>query len=750
MIDIIIPVYNAYEELCRCVDSVMKYTDIEKNRIIFVNDCSSDERVAPYLNSLVSNHVLVHHNKVNQGFSANVNYGITQSEENDVLLLNTDTIVTRGWLEKIAACAARDPQIASVTPLSNRAEICSVPNYLEPNEVPDEYTVDSFAELVERCSLHLYPQIPVAIGYCMFIPRRVIQKVGLFDAATYQRGYGEENDFCNRAILLGFYNVMCDDTFIYHSGCASFREARTELCLQHEKILRTKYPDIMHQLDVYLRENPNRVVQENIKLHLALEQGRRNILMFSHRDFRKGAHDSVGGVQLHLADLVRNLRSNFNVIVVARDSDLLSVTAYGRNHQYQWQTYLGEQAQTPILRDANLHALYKKLLELFQIDLVHVHHVIGMSHEVFYAAGELNIPLVTTLHDYYYACPTIRCIRLDGTFCGVCDNTVACADCLSSQTILGFNVSAVPNYQENWREVCSKELLACNALVAPSKNVRDNYLRLYPQCKERFTVIAHGVDTQGEKSFSGYISQKLRVAFVGGISYEKGSRVAVGLVNRMPDVEFFLIGTTGDQELTNTKADNLHMLGPYTRESLPGILKRHRVDLVCIPSIWPETFCYTAAEAVACGLPVLCFNLGAQGERIRENNLGWAIPLEDGVEGLVNQLRLLQQQPELYIEARRACCEQPTYTTRDMSDRYRELYYSLLSDRPGQKHYDFTSLFSGQGSDAQGISAAAARVEELTAKLKEIETAPSYQIMLKVRKNLPFKEKLKSLMGLEK
>ena len=121
MVDIIVPVYNAYEDLRLCVDSVFRHTDLQKNRLIFVNDCSSDSRIAPYLDSLKGDNVLVHHNERNKGFSANVNYGIQCSENNDVLLLNTDTIVTKGWLDKITACAMRDPHIASVTPLSNRA-----------------------------------------------------------------------------------------------------------------------------------------------------------------------------------------------------------------------------------------------------------------------------------------------------------------------------------------------------------------------------------------------------------------------------------------------------------------------------------------------------------------------------------------------------------------------------------------------------------------------------------------------------
>ena len=57
--------------------------------------------------ALPGNIILVLHNEKNMGFSANVNKGMAQSEDRDVLLLNSDTIVTAGWLDKIIACAYR-------------------------------------------------------------------------------------------------------------------------------------------------------------------------------------------------------------------------------------------------------------------------------------------------------------------------------------------------------------------------------------------------------------------------------------------------------------------------------------------------------------------------------------------------------------------------------------------------------------------------------------------------------------------
>ena len=74
-VDIIIPVYNGYDDLQLCMPSVLKHTDLTKHRLILINDCSPDERIAPYLDSFAGEHILVLHNEKNLGFSANVNKG---------------------------------------------------------------------------------------------------------------------------------------------------------------------------------------------------------------------------------------------------------------------------------------------------------------------------------------------------------------------------------------------------------------------------------------------------------------------------------------------------------------------------------------------------------------------------------------------------------------------------------------------------------------------------------------------------
>ncbi len=278
-IDIIVPVYNGLEELKQCVNSILENTDLTLHRLLIVDDKSPDSNVLTYLESMKHPGIVLLKNEVNLGFSASVNKGMEYSDR-DVILLNSDTIVTRNWVEKIMECAYSSRSIASVTPLSNAATLCSVPEFLKDNSLPENMSAQDMADLVERCSLKRYPRISVAVGFCMFIKREVIDRIGLFDAKAFEKGYGEENDFCYRAEKEGFIHVMCDDTFIYHKGTASFAtEEKRKLIEEHEKILMQRHEAYVRQNIQYCEKNPNQDLQRNIKLHLLFADKKENSLI---------------------------------------------------------------------------------------------------------------------------------------------------------------------------------------------------------------------------------------------------------------------------------------------------------------------------------------------------------------------------------------------------------------------------------------------------------------------------------------
>src|SRR5258708_29793178 len=145
-----------------------------------------------------------------------------RASSRDVVLLNSDTIVTARWLDKRIDASISSGDIGTVTPLSNNATLCSVPRPFEENLIPTGFDVESFAELVERVAKRTYPRLPTGVGVCLFIRRALLDDIGYFDAERFGLGYGEENDFCMRALARGWLHIADDATFIGHAGHRSF------------------------------------------------------------------------------------------------------------------------------------------------------------------------------------------------------------------------------------------------------------------------------------------------------------------------------------------------------------------------------------------------------------------------------------------------------------------------------------------------------------------------------------------------
>lgn len=491
-IDIIIPIYNAYDDLKICLESIYQYTDLLNNRLILINDNSSDERIKSFLDEQKKENVIVIHNEKNKGFSNNINLGMSQSEDKDVILLNSDTIVTKNWVEKMVACAYSDSSIGTVTPLSNNATLCSVPNFCEENTLPDGMTVDQMATIVEECSFKKYPRITVAHGFCMLVKREVIDSIGMFDAETFGRGYGEENDFCNRAEQMGYIHVMCDDTYIYHSGTKSFISKEKEQYIrEHDRILNERYPQQMHNNALHCQENPNGWVGKNIEYHMDIWNGKKNVLYLLQSDFKEGSDDNVGGTQLHVKHLTMGMRNDMNIFVAARDLEYLQVTAYVGKKEHTFRFYIGKKEPYPLLKNRELAQIFKSILVEFRIDLVHVHHTITTSLDIYYEADKLGIPVIFTAHDFYYVCPNEKLLDSEGNVC-IDNSNPDCEKCLKEKkTIYDKN-----DYLSMWRSQHGKVLDICKKIVVPSKSTKEILGSYYPEYRDKIEVIEHGMDKQ--------------------------------------------------------------------------------------------------------------------------------------------------------------------------------------------------------------------------------------------------------------
>ncbi len=275
-LEVIVPIYNAYGDFLKCLFSLIKHQDVY--RIILLDDCSTDGRIKDLLETLKPHEnewFRIEVNSENLGYLKTANKGMRLTKS-DIILLNTDTIVTAGWARKMRACAYSEDGIATVTPFTNNGRMCSVPEFLQNNQIPEGFTVESFAECIQSVSSSRYPELVTAVGFCMYIRRSIIDEVGYFDDVNFEKGYGEEVDFSFRAARRGYKNVLCDNTFVFHRGRASFLDSQETVMERNHNILAEKYPDFWAAIALFERSNPLKEFQDKLKAEIKARQLRRD------------------------------------------------------------------------------------------------------------------------------------------------------------------------------------------------------------------------------------------------------------------------------------------------------------------------------------------------------------------------------------------------------------------------------------------------------------------------------------------
>ena len=169
-VDVIISVFDGYEEVRACLESVLACEQQTPADYVVINDASPNPRIHSYLRELADvGSIILLENTVNCGFVKTVNRGMAREPDRDVVLLNADTVVGGDWLDRLRAAALRSRDVGTVTPFSNNAEICGFPRLCRDNPLPM-----AAADIDGVLGKHLSGQdvtIPTAVGFCMYIRR---------------------------------------------------------------------------------------------------------------------------------------------------------------------------------------------------------------------------------------------------------------------------------------------------------------------------------------------------------------------------------------------------------------------------------------------------------------------------------------------------------------------------------------------------------------------------------------------------
>ncbi len=257
---VVIPVFNAVDELKRCLAAV-RATLAAEVPVVVIDDASTDPAVIDTLKAFATDWQVIRQPR-NRGFVATANRGIRAAASRDVVLLNSDTVPAGDWLDRLVACAASDSSIASITPFTNNGEIVSLPDFCSAAAVPDD--PEAWAGACRRAGPPQYPDLPTAVGFCMYLRRACIERIGGFDEQAFGRGYGEENDWCMRAAGDGWRHVLCDDAFVAHQGGASFGPLGLGPGEAAMRVLLERHPNYLELVQDFIRRDPLAAIRQRI------------------------------------------------------------------------------------------------------------------------------------------------------------------------------------------------------------------------------------------------------------------------------------------------------------------------------------------------------------------------------------------------------------------------------------------------------------------------------------------------------
>ncbi|MEM8664891.1 MAG: glycosyltransferase, partial [Pseudomonadota bacterium] len=611
-VNVVIPVYRSLHHVAITLLSVLSSKVDTPFECLVVDDCSPEPEVSALLERLAqSKHIRLIRHEHNEGFVRAVNAGMAHNAHRDVVLLNADTEVFDGWLDRLMAPIADDPTIATVTAMSNNATIASYPNFgVDTNfelEVPAA-EVDRLAAATNRGTV---VDIPTGIGFCMAIRRSTLAEVGDFDAETFGLGYGEEGDFCMRALKAGWRNVLATDVFVKHYGSTSFGAGGPERSEQAQARLAGKHPDYPNRVARHLAADPaltSRILLDIARLKQAM--GRTSVLFFTHtrgggiETYLQYIHDKL--IQDGLREVV-----NSAIVIQTQQRGSVQISAFGRRPL----PYL------PNLESLNVERHKDSLgtiIDILDPGLVHMNSFAGLTVPSIARLTEALVsskrPYWHVWHDHQPLCPRLTFLDSEERYCGETD-AQRCVACLAS-TSASFEWVRI----EDWRARFREYLAHAEVVSAPSEAAALRARRLadagkvevhpHPEPQLANVTPLTKPERDGPR----------RILILGAIGPHKGAYLIASMVRDMRrrdlPLHIDLVGYSSSREINAGPKVSLH--GRYNGD-LDAARKVSAVhpDLCLVSSIWPETYVFTLSVAMALNIPVVTFDLGAQAERAR-------------------------------------------------------------------------------------------------------------------------------------
>lgn len=661
-VDVIIPIYNGLQYF----DAL--FSGIEKTRmsyrLILVDDNSPDERVHEYLKQYAAVHenVVLLRNESNLGFVRSVNRALEMAESH-VALVNTDVEVPDEWLERLMLPILTGDKVATSTPFTTCGTLCSFPTFCEDNAIFEGMPLwkvdDAFRKIRPQ-----YPEMPTGIGFCMGMNLQAIREIGYLDAETFGKGYGEENDWCQRAVQAGYKNVHVDNLFVYHKHGGSFQSEEKLKLLEHNLAeLSKKHPDYLKDTAEYCRKDPMRTVRLYTQMQLLNQKlDVPTIVAFN--------HNLGGGATEYLIEKEKlALAEGYRFITVVFD---IYTTRYYLSYKYRQYKFEYFAKELDIL-----------LNQIPRIDQIWINELVTWQdfyptlNQIVELKRQHQAYLKMLLHDFFSLCPAVNLMDCDGKYCeaAITEKCNCCIPDNKSNACLEYESGST------WRHHWCEFLLQCDEILAFSDDTARLFKKVYPDVYH-VRVIPHKPHYLLPLDKKAKTTETFNIGLLGVLCYKKGLEVVKSMVSYIEEnhmnIRIKLLGISDEV----IESPVFSCTGRYTREQLPRLTMQEDIDMFLIPSIWPETFSYTTSEIISMNMPLAVFPVGAPVARVKHYHKGMVTSGTDAKTVLTEMLSfaddvLKYQEMPVHKEKVLFVGEEISFASRYRVEHFREqMYYN--------------------------------------------------------------------------
>lgn len=359
---------------------------------------------------------------------------------------------------------------------------------------------------------------------------------------------------------------------------------------------------------------------------------------------------SVGGTEIYTQNLARELSAQGH-----------RVSVFYRGHgattgqmQVNWEQQDGvrlckvlraydPETASPVAQfldtfmNADVEQAFGTFLDEARPDVVHFQHVALLSYRLIGRAKDAGLPVLLTLHDYWFQCSVSQLVWPDAQVCRGKALGLNCARCVLAArvhpSLLPFlRPLAAPLLQARDALVKAAALRA-DKLISPSQFLIQRYLEVgFPS--ERTVHLENGIDVERIRRYPRQPSSdgRVRFAFLGSLAWQKGVHVLVKAFQGIPAGEATL-RIYGSPTVFPDYAERLRKMADPDNTSFEGLVPNEEVgrvladaDVVVVPSLWYENSPVVIQEASAAGVPVIASQIGALAEKVRHGENGLLFP----------------------------------------------------------------------------------------------------------------------------